>query len=217
MMDAKEKYKKWSLNENTTVEDLLKHYTQLAATFEQRALDDEYIGPSKGPKQLNEKLSEYGYKNDAQIMDLGCGTGLAGETLFKLGYKNVDGLDFSDDMLKICKEKGIYRCLYKGLMGSEFCSELGVAADQYDAVMGIGVFAPGHVKGKAMDDFVYVVKSGGLIAFYINDIVEFDLNYGYHKKMDELSQEGKWKLLSKCHEPKYDKRVGGTFYIYQKL
>ena len=40
---------------------------------------------------------------DAEIVDLGCGTGLLGEILFNLGYKNIIGVDGSEEMLNICR------------------------------------------------------------------------------------------------------------------
>jgi SAM-dependent methyltransferase len=36
----------------------------------------------------------------ARILDAGCSTGLVGEELFRLGYRNLVGLDYSADMLE---------------------------------------------------------------------------------------------------------------------
>ena len=41
--------------------------------------------------------------SDVSSLDLGCGTGLAGEQLHKLGYKNVDGLDLSQELLEVAQ------------------------------------------------------------------------------------------------------------------
>ena len=75
-------------------------------------IDDlSYTGPAIGAAKLNEKLKELGHNNNVSIVDLGCGTGLVGEQLYNLGYKNIDGMDLSENMLKDAEEKGIYRYL----------------------------------------------------------------------------------------------------------
>ena len=60
-----------------------------------------------------------------------------------------------------------------------------------------GVFTAGHVKGKGLDDVVHVVKPGGLACFSVNGNVADDSQYEFHEKMNQLSEEGKWKLISK--------------------
>jgi predicted TPR repeat methyltransferase len=71
--------------------------------------DLAYIGPVVAAEQLSKKLTEFGYKNDVSILDLGCGTGLVGEQLHNLGYQNIHGLDLSQELLNVAHEKGIYR------------------------------------------------------------------------------------------------------------
>lgn len=69
----------------------------------------EYTGPLVAAKQLDEKLKELNLNNDVRILDLGCGTGLVGEQLYNMGYKNIDGIDFSDELLKVAESKKVYR------------------------------------------------------------------------------------------------------------
>ena len=71
--------------------------------------DLAYIGPAVAAEQLSQKLKDFGYKNDASILDLGCGTGLVGEHLHRHGYTNIDGLDLSPELLQVAQAKGIYR------------------------------------------------------------------------------------------------------------
>ncbi|MHA1269800.1 MAG: class I SAM-dependent methyltransferase [Candidatus Helarchaeota archaeon] len=44
---------------------------------------------------------------DSMILDIGCGTGWSMEILKEYGYKNVIGIDISEDMLKIARSKGL--------------------------------------------------------------------------------------------------------------
>ena len=102
-------------------------------------------------------------------------------------------------------------------MESDQCKDLGVVADQYDAVICVGVFTAGHVKGKGLDDVVHVVKPGGLACFGVNGNVADDSQYEFHEKTSQLSEDGKWKLISKYYEPQYFKEGIAWFYVYQIL
>lgn len=102
-------------------------------------------------------------------------------------------------------------------MGSDNSVNLALQPGQYDAVICVGVFASGHVKENGMDDFLFVVKAGGLIVFTINESVMDDSAYKYHEKMEVLSNQAKWNLVLKCYEPKYICDRGAYVFVYQKL
>ena len=177
----------------------------------------EFVAPMIAATNLANTLEKCGYGKDVTILDLGCGTGKAGKKLFTLGYRAIDGLDYSSEMLEIAKAKGVYGKLSQGAMGSDGCKELGIPPNQYDAAICTGVFSIGHVKGKGFDDLLYVLKPGGLACFTIRDCVANDPHYGYQDKMEELSNKGKWKLVVKSYE-KYIKDDPMSWqYIYQKL
>ena len=159
-----------------------------------------YVAPKLAAEELCKILDERGVsKVTAEIIDLGCGTGLVAEHLKKLGCEAVDGLDISPELLKIAEEKKLYRRLFHGYMASENCEDLGLDANQYDAAICVGVFTIGHVKGKGFDDLVHVVKPGGIVCFTIRDCVSNDPQYEYGEKMEALCKKKKWKLVSKHH------------------
>ena len=158
-----------------------------------------YVAPKLAAEQLSDKLHERGLSKNAHIIDLGCGTGLVGEHLHKLGYKNVDGVDISPESIRIAKEKQVYREFFCGYMASDECKDLGIEANQYDAAICIGVFTIGHVKSKGFDDLIHVVKPGGLVCFTIRECIANDPAYGYNEKLDALCQQKKWKLVSKSN------------------
>ncbi|CAB3988748.1 Hypothetical predicted protein [Paramuricea clavata] len=121
-----------------------------------------YSGPALAVEQLTQKLKEFGYTNDARIdriLNLGCGTGLVGEELVKRGYKNIDGVDLTPELLEVAKAKGIYGLLQQGSMGSPECKDLGIGAKQYDAGK-VGVLTLTHVESEGFNDLVHVVKPG---------------------------------------------------------
>ncbi|XP_028408876.1 methyltransferase-like protein 27 [Dendronephthya gigantea] len=205
------------LNADTTEEELIQLYSKWYKTYDKDVHDLAYIGPVVAANQLMKHLKDFGYNNDVTILDLGCGTGLVGEQLHKNGYKNIDGLDCCQEILKEAKAKSIYKSLQEGYMASDECKDLGVGADLYDAAICVGVFTLGHVKGKGFDDLVHVVKPGGLACFNVNEKVANNPEYKYDEKMSQLVKEGKWKLLSKYYEPQYYEEGQAWFYVYQIL
>ena len=180
-------------------------------------LGEGYIGPVIAVDLFVPKLQEFGYKNDARVLDLGCGTGLIGEQLHKRGYTNIDGVDLTPEMLEIAKTKGIYGSLQQGSMGSEQSKELGVAEGKYDAAICIGVFNLAHVQSEGFNDLIHVVKPGGLVCFSIREM-SFDApQCGFQERMNQLSEEGKWEQLSKHYEPRYFDDDGAWFFVYKVL
>ncbi|XP_046864285.1 methyltransferase-like protein 27 [Xenia sp. Carnegie-2017] len=201
----------------TTQKELTRLYSEWSNSYDEDVKSLEYIGPLVAAKQLDEKLKELNLNNDVRILDLGCGTGLVGEQLYNMGYKNIDGIDFSDELLKVAESKKVYRYLRKGKIASADCRELGVIADQYDAAICVGVFTAGHVKGEGFNDLVHVVKSGGLVCFSVNAPVLDDPQSGYTEKIDELTNANKWKLVSKYLETKYFREGKGWFFVFEIL
>lgn len=126
---------------------------------------------------------------DAYILDAGCGTGLVGEELVKLGYSTMDALDYSQEMLDEAERKKIY----KRHMQVDLSKPLDIDDNFYDAIVCTGTFTYGHVKAHAFDELVRITKPGGIICFTIREGAYED--YGYRQRMIELEQESSWELL----------------------
>ena len=59
----------------------------------------------------SELLLSYLKDTQAKILDAGCGTGLVGEILNNNEFKNLIGVDFSQEMLNIAIQKNVYQSL----------------------------------------------------------------------------------------------------------
>ena len=176
-----------------------------------------YSGHIVAVENFTRKLKQYGYVNDVRILDVGCGTGLVAEQLHKHGYKNIDGVDFSPEMLKLAKEKGLYGSLCQGAVGSPECKDLGIAANQYDTAISVGLFSLKHADSNGFNDLVHVVKPGGLVCFSIRELAISAPEGTYKERMDQLAKEGKWKLILKDYNPSYFSYDGGWCFVYQIL
>ena len=197
------------------IRSLLIPCSHLLNIFQDMVVKQEYSGHVVAVENFTRKVSKYGYPNDVLILDIGCGTGLVGEELHKNGYKNIDGVDFSPDMLKLAKEKGIYSSLRQGAVGSPECKDLGIAANQYDVAISVGLFSLKHANSEGFNDLVHVVKPGGLVCFSMRELTFNDSTY--QEKMDQLAQEGKWKLILKDYNPSYFSHDGAWCFVYQIL
>ena len=169
----------------TKSEDLLKYYQNWTKKnkYNQDMVDLNYTAP----KETVLLLKKYALNNKCKILDAGCGTGLVGIELKKNGYSNIVGVDFSQNMLGL-----IPKNIYKKIEKIDLNKPLKFKTDMYDVVMCVGTFTYGHVKPKALEELIRIIKNGGLICFTINEgIYE---KYGFDKKIKELSKNKLWKV-----------------------
>ncbi|MEM8977225.1 MAG: class I SAM-dependent methyltransferase [Pseudomonadota bacterium] len=129
--------------------------------------------------------------DNAQILDAGCGTGLAAENLWILGYRNLVGIDLSEAMLAKAQELGVFSQLHRMVMGDALEFDDGAFA----GAIVTGVFTEGHAPHSSFDELVRVVRPGGHIVFNVrDDIYE---HQGFREKMDELEAKRFWALAEK--------------------
>ena len=63
------------------------------------------------PRVMAEKLAPHISEKDAEILDVGCGTGLTSYYLMGLGFHSFDGIDITPSMLALAEKRNIYRRL----------------------------------------------------------------------------------------------------------
>ena len=169
----------------TKSEDLLKYYQNWTKKnkYNQDMVDLNYTAP----KETVLLLKKYALNNKCKILDAGCGTGLVGIELKKNGYSNIYGIDFSQNMID-----QIPKDIYNKIEKIDLNKPLKFKTDMYDVVMCVGTFTYGHVKPKALEELIRIIKNGGLICFTINEgIYE---KYGFDKKIKELSKKKLWDV-----------------------
>ena len=154
-----------------------------------------YVAPEIAAATLAKALKKRQSGTESRILDVGAGTGQVAEHLQRMGFNNIDGLDASKEMLAIAKRKNVYRNCFQDVLGPR--QPLNLNSNSYDATICVGVFTRAHVKAKgAMEEIVRVVKPGGLVCFTIRENVFLEEEYGYGRKMDELSLNMVWELVS---------------------
>ena len=168
-----------------TSEELLKYYQEWADNnkYNKDMVDWNYIAP----QETVSILKKYTSNKNSRILDAGCGTGLVGIELKKYGYSNIEGVDFSQSMLNLVPQ-GIYKKIEK----IDLNKPLKFKNNMYDVLMCVGTFTYGHVKPKALDEFIRITKNRGLICFTINEGIYEE--YGFDKKIKELSDSKSWNV-----------------------
>ena len=171
--------------EAETSEDLAEAYRKWAGLYDRDTIGAMgYVGPKAAASMLDTYLDS----KNSRVLDAGCGTGLVGEVLCKMGYENIDAMDFSSDMLDEAAKKNVY----SRLLQADMNQRLEIEDDAYDATICVGTFTYAHVGPHAFDELVRVTRPGGYICFTIRDGAYQE--YGYRDKMLEMEACTQWEL-----------------------
>jgi predicted TPR repeat methyltransferase len=125
------------------------------------------------------------------IVDAGCGTGLVGVELAKLGAKEIYGLDISQGMLTIASNTGAYT----HLKIADLTTRLSISTGTFDALTCCGTFTHGHLGPEPLAEFIRVVKTGGVIVATVLD--SHWEEKGFEAVVQRLAQEGLIDVVEK--------------------
>ena len=141
-------------------EDKERTYDEWAATYESDLVSDmQYVAHIHTAKLFSEYVNDI----DARVLDVACGTGLVGEELRKLGYRSVDGTDFSAEMLRVSRKRGVYQNVFK----HDFTQPLELPA-KYDALICVGLFAFNEPKITDLIHVIHTVKPAHYCIISVN-------------------------------------------------
>ena len=184
-----------------TPRDSKKLYKKWAETYDQDfALNTNYLSP----KKISIFYNKHAKNTDTPILDVGAGTGLVGELLYKTGNKKIIGIDISSEMLDQAKLK---KC-YFSLIEADITKKIPFKNDSIGAVVSAGTFTHGHVGADALDELLRITKSGGLFVLSINSKVF--IKGGFKEKFSKIKNKisspifKKFKAHGKHKNKKFD-------------
>ena len=188
-------------------ENIVGFYQKWADDYDDQMLEVDYVAPMVIAQLLCEHVSE----KSAEILDVGCGTGLTCRLLAERGYYSLDGIDLSPDMIRVAGGQGIYRDLIVG----DVNKTIGRETDSYDAVISSGTFTHGHVGPEPFDEIFRILRPGGIFACTVHkDLWELK---GFKDKFDFLVGDGICKCLHQKKGRYYEtENIDGWFCVYQK-
>lgn len=177
----------------TSKTDMLDAYSEWAASYDNDSIKKfGYIAPKRAAQVLSNHIERLGWSKDCHIMDIGCGTGLVGEELHDMGYGNITGLDYSNEMLQIAQTKQCYKqlhCVDLTHPPTEIESITGLKINSIDAMISVGTFTPNHVGIQELLNSITFLKPGGILVLSLRDDFAFDDSNGFRAKLEELEGE----------------------------
>jgi len=184
-------------------------YKKWADEYDHQMLDElEYVAPLGIGRLLREYLPD----TESEIFDVGCGTGLTCRLFADNGYRALDGIDLSPDMVRVAGEQGIYRELIVG----DVNEPIDRLSSSYDGVISSGTFTHGHVGPEPLDDIFRILRTGGILACTVHkDLWE---SRGFEQKFASLVSDGKARCLQLKKDKYYETdNIDGWFCVYQKI
>ena len=151
----------------------------------------EYDGDVAGygykiPGVLAGFLGRYLKTDSGSILDAGAGTGIMGEIMALLGYKDLVAMDLSQGMLEIARQKRIYQEVHRMIMGEH----LDFADNRFAGAVAVGVLSIGHAPPESFDELIRCIRPGGYVVFSVRADAQ-----GFEEKQRALESDGKWKLI----------------------
>ncbi len=183
-------------------------YDDWSKTYEDEVGANGYITPERCSKALAQFTDDL----RAPILDFGCGTGLSGLALTKSGFRIIDGVDLSAEMLAGADAKGIYRSLRQIEAGESPVTTPGA----YAAIAAIGVIGAGAAPVDTFDLLMNALGHGGKLVLSYNDHALQDPVY--EARISEWTDPGAARLLFKESGPHLPgKNINSTVYVIEKV
>ncbi len=170
----------------TTLDELRERYEQWASTYDDDLGGMEWHAPAACAARCHRWAG-----SDAVVLDAGCGTGLVGVELHRLGIGRLIGFDLSDAMLGAASARAVYNELHQGSL----LEPLPFEPSSFDAVVSVGVFTHGHVGPEALRGLAGVVRPGGHVSITFRDDVLDPLGCG--AEIARLEADGLWSLIER--------------------
>ncbi|XP_070549011.1 uncharacterized protein [Ptychodera flava] len=151
------------------------------------------------PRKVAEALAKIVTDKDADILDIGCCTGLVGQELYKVGYRNIDGIDISDECIKIAMAKNVYRKIVNEIIDPE--KQMSFQSCCYDVVMlvGGGMF----LDIKNLKEWLRLTKKDGFTIIGVMQSEYENEKYAVPQTIEEYIDQGLATRVSKEIVPDY--------------
>ncbi len=169
---------------STSSEQLIARYDTWSASYESE-MEDNY---GWSAPRLTAEVVQKHVPLEGRILDAVVGPGMIGQILDEAGYTNLDGFDFSEEMLVQARLKKVYGDLRQMELGKTLDYE----SNSYDAVICIGALTLGHAPASSLDEMVRITKPGGHVIYTMRP--DYRESAGFIAKESKLESADLWKL-----------------------
>ena len=157
-------------------------------------------------------LQQFRPDTEIGVLDAGCGTGLVGIELQKLGYTRVSGFDLSGQMAARARACGSYLEVCGGMDMMQATQTYG--EQSFDALLSVGVFTPGHVAPEALVELLRLCREGGLLV--VSTRSQYYDQTRFQEVVDEILRSGKAELLLREMNAPYHHDGDGHYWVLEK-
>lgn len=162
-----------------------RHYDGWAADYDATLAAWDYRAPAEVAALLAPHL-----RPGAEVLDIGCGTGLTGQALARHLPLALDGLDISAASLAQAQARGLYRRLLRHDLQA---LPLPVAPDAHDAAVTVGVLTYIPDAETLLRALCRAVRPGGVLLFTQRD--DLWAERGFDALLARLEGAGLWHPL----------------------
>ncbi|XP_073341783.1 methyltransferase-like protein 27 [Pagrus major] len=208
-------------------QQVAEHFTRWAPTYEQDIKKLNYGPVSLAVDFLNSKFC--GKREEAQVLDVACGSGLVAKTMVELGFRHFVGVDCSQGMLDEAAKTGLYQDLRLALLGTQ---RLPAETGAFDVVIITGSLHEDYVPVSVIRELCDAIKPGGYACMTAVDRKsEKGDKYraSLQRELQLMVEEGLWTHVStevikeymhdiyNDHDDKQSEHwLQGTLYLYRK-
>lgn len=190
-------------------------YQDWASTYDETMLDGlAYLTPSKTADILCSVVTD----KSALVLDVGSGTGLAGQNLAKRGFKNIHALDYSSAMLGVAQARQHNgKQVYNEIIQADLNQKLVLRSKTYDAIICTGLFTHAHVGAGCLPELFRILKPKSFFATTVHKDVW--LEAGFEDAVEALRREGYLKTHLKELDIFFetDEEPQGYYIIWESL
>ncbi|XP_073340803.1 methyltransferase-like protein 27 [Pagrus major] len=208
-----------------------KFYDRWAQTYEQDMMMINYRPAHLAVDFLNANFC--GRREEVQVLDVGCGTGLVAKLMFQLGFRHFVGVEGSKGMLDQAVKTGLYQDLRLALLGTQ---RLPAETGMFDVVILVSVLCPGYAPVSVVRELCHATKPGGFICI-AKGLYPGAREERYKKDLDRelqlMEDEGLWSLVGNNPTDRYmensyltteadrkdeqeERYISGNVYLYKK-
>jgi len=167
----------------SSTEELASAYAKWSSDYDRETIEFGYCLPFI----ITAWVARYVPMGGGPLLDAGCGTGLSGPYLRALGYDAIEGLDFSEEMLRLAGQRNAYRVLKRATLGQTLPWPDG----HFEAFLSTGVFTEGHAPASGLDELARITRPGGHAVFTVRNSVLDE--GGFRDVFEWLEKEGRWR------------------------
>ena len=199
---------KISIYKLDTPEEILDYYKNWSSNnnYEKDLEEWNYVAPHECCQLF---INQVQNKNSL-ILDAGCGTGLVGKILQTQEYQNLEGLDFSQEMLDLVPTN-----IYQKIFQADLNQSLSIPDNYYDHALCVGTFTYGHVKTNAFSEFHRILKDNAIFVFSINEGVYESYNFG--EAIANYEKLDKWEVLFNEKKVYIEKKNIEAYYVTVRI